>query len=431
MGILVALAALSILILFHEIGHFTAAKAVGIKVLEFSMFMGPKLFSFRKGETVYSLRLIPMGGYVKMEGEEESSDDARSFSRQPVWKRALVISAGPAMNIILAFVLAIIVISSTGYFTNKVSELGEDSPLKAIGMEIGDKLLSYDGKKLFDPNLDYGVMMYGENGSHKNVEYYDASENKKVSAVIRPARTNIVYRLGFTAVAENGAGTNQIQMIDDDSPLRAAGVKRGDIIVEIDGIPVGSTKDISDVLNNLRPDKEAPLSLVVVRNGIRYEISGIKPYPYYQYTLSLNFERANGSFFGNVGAAFNYSVSTIRSVFITVGWLFNGTISFRELSGPVGIIGSVGSVVQEKEPVPVIILNLISLCAFISINLGVMNLLPFPALDGSILVFLLVEKLRGKPIPQEKIGMVSMVGFMLLICLLIATLFNDIPRWFM
>jgi regulator of sigma E protease len=432
MGILVALIALSFLILIHELGHFIAAKSVGIKVLEFSIFMGPKLFSVKKGETVYSLRLIPMGGYVKMEDDdEEASDDIRSFTRQPIWKRALVIGSGPVMNIILAFVLAAIVLSSVGYATNRVSYLGENSPLRAAGMEQGDRLISYAGKRLYDPASDISIMLYGEDGSPKDIIYEDADTGERVTRTITPARTQTIWRLGFTAVAENGVGTNEIQMMEDDSPLRAAGIRRGDIVTKIDGIPVNSTREIQQVLNVTRPDKEAPLTIEVSRNGKTLIFENIKPYPYSQFTLDLGFERQKGSFFGTIKAAWNFSVSTIRNVFVTLGWLFNGTISFRELSGPVGIIGSVGSVVQEKQPVSDIILNLMYLSAFISINLGVMNLLPFPALDGSILLILLIEKIRGKPMPQERVGLISMIGFMLLICFLIATLFNDIPRWFL
>lgn len=431
MGILVALIALSFLILIHELGHFLVAKAVGIKVLEFSIFMGPKLFSVQRGETVYSLRLIPMGGYVKMEGEDEASDDVRAFSKQPVWKRALVVGTGPVMNILLAFVLAVIVLSSAGYATNRISYLTEDSPLVEAGVEVGDRLISYGGKRLYDPASDLYILMYSEDGSPKDIVYEDADTGEKIRKTVTPMRTQTIWRLGFTAVSENGEGTNEIQIIEDDSPLRAAGVRRGDIVVKVDGYPVSNTRDIQRVLNELRPNKEAPLTLEVVRDGKTLVFENIKPYPYSQFTLNVAFERQKGNFFGTLKAAWNFSVSTIRNVFLTLGWLFNGTVSVRELSGPVGIIGSVGSVVSEREPVSEIVLNLLYLSAFISINLGVMNLLPIPALDGSILLILLIEKLRGKPLPQEKVGLITMIGFMLLVCLLIVTLFNDIPRWLM
>jgi len=425
MGILVALVALSFMILIHELGHFLVAKSVGIKVLEFSIFMGPKLLSFTKGETTYSLRLIPMGGYVKMEGEDEASDDERSFSKQKVWKRALVIAAGPAMNIILAFILAGIVLSSTGFSTNKIVKLSDDSVLKAAGMEVGDELISYGGRRLYNPSSDVYMMMYGENGLPKDIVYLDASTGERVTKTITPGKTETRFRLGFSGTS----GSNVVDLVEPNSPLEKARVKKGDKIISVDGFSVSSTEDIIEVLNVLRPDKTAPLSITVERNGTLYTFENIQPFSDFQYTLGQVFEQKKGNFVEVIGASVNFSISTIREVITTLGWLFNGTLGFKDLSGPVGIIGTVGSVVEEQQPVSETILNLLYFCAFISINLGVMNLIPFPALDGSILLLLLIEKLRGKPLPPEKMGIINIVGFMLLIGLLIATLFNDIPRW--
>lgn len=432
MSILVALVALSFLIFIHELGHFIAAKSVGIKVLEFSMFMGPKLFSFKKGETTYSLRLIPMGGYIKMEGEDEASDDARSFSKQSVGKRAIVIGAGPVMNIITAFIFAAIFLSSSGYYNNKVTEFAPDSPLMAAGMEPGDKIISYDGKRIFDPASDLGIFMYGESGTEKELVYFDENQNKKVVKHIAPAKTKTVYRLGFTAKSLDGKGTNEIEMITPDTPLEKAGAKRGDKIIRLDDKEVFETKDISDYLNSVeRINKEEPIKVTIDRKGEIVTINSIVPFAYSEYTLGVNFEHRKGGFLEIAKASFNYCASTARNIYITLGWLFKGVISFKELSGPVGIIGTVGVVVQTQQTLGKIIMNLLYICSFISINLGIMNLLPFPALDGSMLLILLIEKIRGKALPQEKVGMISMIGFVLLICVLIATLFNDIPRWLM
>ncbi len=431
MGVLVALLALSLLIFIHELGHFLAAKAVGIKVLEFSLFMGPKLFSIKKGETVYALRLIPMGGYVKMEGEEESSDDPRAFSNQLPGKKALVVSAGPIMNILFAFIFAMIFLTSTGFYTTKITELIGDSPLKKAGVEVGDLFLSYGGRKIYDPASDINIFMYGEDGTDKEIVYYDTSAGRKVTKTITPGRTATRYRLGFTARVVDNMGSNIIEMVEIDSPLEKAGVKREDKVIRLDDTEVSTTQEISTYLNVTRPDKEAPVTVTVERNGEILTFENIKPFADFSYTLGLDLEHKQGNFFEVAKASFRYSVSTIRNVLISLRWLFNGTISFKELSGPVGIIGTVGSVVETKQPAREILLNLIYLCSYISINLGIMNLVPFPALDGSMLLILLIEKIRGKPLPQEKVGMVSMIGFVLLICVLIATLFNDIPRWLM
>lgn len=429
MSILVALLALSLLIIIHELGHFLAAKSVGIKVLEFSLFMGPKLFSFKRGETEYSLRLIPMGGFVKMEGEDEESSDSRAFSNQPVWKRAITVSAGPILNIVFAFILASIVISQTGYNTNTITQIADNSPFKEIGAEVGDKFISYGGKKIFDPSLDIVTFLYAEDGREKKITYFDVSENRKVTKMAAPAKTAVRFRLGFTAKLIDDEGSNIVEMVEVDSPLDKAGVRRGDKIIKIDDTEVNSTNDIINYLNSGRPDKSAPVTVTVERDGKIITFENIVPFSDFSYTLGIGLELRRGNIFEIIGASFRYSISTIRNVLISLGWLINGTVSFKELSGPVGIIGSVGSVVESQQPVNVIIINLIYLCAFISINLGVMNLIPFPALDGSMLLILLMEKIRGKPLPQEKVGMVSMIGFVLLIFLLIGTLFNDIPRF--
>jgi len=429
MGIIVALIALSILIIIHELGHFLVAKAVGIKVLEFSLFMGPKIFSIKKGETAYSLRLIPMGGFVKMEGEEESSDDARAFSNQPVGKRALVIAAGPVMNLLTAFIFAAIFLGNTGFYTNTITEFYEGSVVKEAGAEIGDKLISYGGKRIYEPATDLSLFMYGENGSERELVYYDVSENKKVTKIITPGKTPTRVRLGFTAKVEGNTGTNVIDIIETDSPLMKAGIKRGDKIIKLDDTEVFSTPDIQNYLNYTRKDKLAPLTVTVERNGKVLVFENIKPFSDYSYTLAVNLEHKKGNIFETMGASVKFCLSTARNVLMTLKWLFNGTISIKELSGPVGIIGAVGSVVETQESVGQILINLIYMGSFLSINLGIMNLIPFPALDGSMLIILLIEKIRGKPVPQEKVGMISFIGFVLIIGILVITLFNDIPRW--
>ncbi|HHY65288.1 MAG TPA: RIP metalloprotease RseP [Clostridiaceae bacterium] len=430
MGIIVALIALSILILVHELGHYLAAKAVGIKVLEFALFMGPKLFSFKKGETEYSLRLIPMGGFCKMEGEGESSDDSRAFSNQPVWKRFIVIAAGPFLNILLAFVLASIVLSVSGFFTNRITEFTNDSPVKTAGAEIGDRLISYGGRRILDPASDIDIFMYAEDGSPKELVYFDVSENKKVTKHIAPAKTETRFRLGFTAAEENGVITNIIAIVEPDSPLNKAGIKRGDKIIKLDDTYVSNRDDIVKYLNETRTDKTAPVSITVERNGKELTFENIVPFADYQYTLGINLEYKKGNIFEVIGASVKYCMSNIRNVLISLKWLFTGVVSANELSGPVGIIGTVGTVVETQKTVKDVLLNLAYISSFISINLGVMNLIPFPALDGSILLILIIEKIRGKPIQQEKIGIISFIGFILLIGVLIFTLFNDIPRWF-
>jgi regulator of sigma E protease len=358
-----------------------------------------------------------------MEGEDEASDDVAILQQAEVRKRPLSIAAGTAMIIILAFFFGRFRLSPPGFSTNKIVKL---SVIQFKGSRNGVAMRHLLWRtRLYNPSSDVYMMMYGENGLPKDIVYLDASTGERVTKTITPGKTETRFRLGFSGTS----GSNVVDLVEPNSPLEKARVKKGDKIISVDGFSVSSTEDIIEVLNVLRPDKTAPLSITVERNGTLYTFENIQPFSDFQYTLGQVFEQKKGNFVEVIGASVNFSISTIREVITTLGWLFNGTLGFKDLSGPVGIIGTVGSVVEEQQPVSETILNLLYFCAFISINLGVMNLIPFPALDGSILLLLLIEKLRGKPLPPEKMGIINIVGFMLLIGLLIATLFNDIPRW--
>ncbi len=428
MNILIALLVLSLLILIHELGHFLVAKWSGIRVLEFSMFMGPKLFSFQKGETQYTLRLIPMGGYVKMEGEETASDDPRAFSKQKIWKRFLVVLAGPVMNVILAGVLMTIYMMSTPVMTNKVSELGPNSALAKSGVEVGDTLTSWNGRKIYDFRTDMTMFLYGADNKPVQIKWEKPDGSKK-EAEMTLYKTPAVYRLGFAVVTDGDKATNIIDMVEPDSPIEKAGIKQGDIIVKIDSTEVANRDDIVKYLNEGRGEGNPAVTVTVHRKDKSLVFRDIAPFEDSYYTIDTDFATKNVNFPQAIVSSSRYSMSTVRMVFTTLGWLFTGHASFKDVSGPVGIVGTIGSVVGRERTLVDKLLSLASLGALLSLNLGVMNLIPFPALDGSKLVLLILEKIRKKPLPPEKEGLISLIGFSLLILVLLGTLINDIPRW--
>lgn len=428
MNLIVALAVLSLLILVHELGHFSVAKACGIRVLEFSMFMGPKLLAFKKGETQYTLRLIPMGGYVKLEGEETASDDPRAFNKQKIWKRFLVMAAGSTMNILLAFILISSYTMAAGVLTNRVDAFGVESPFQQAGMKEGDRLVSWDGRAIHDLNTDLTMFLYNANEEPFDIAWLDETGTRRTATITLP-RTEPTYRLGFSVVMEDEVPSNLIDFVEPDSPIQLAGLKHGDRIVRIDGVEVANRDAIVAYLNAGRPEGNPPVTLTVQRGEQSLIFRDIEPFMDSQFYLDTGFAVDQPSFFGSLAAAWRYSISAIRMVLTTLGWLFTGQISFSNLSGPVGIVGTIGTVVEREVSLTDKLLGLASLGALLSLNLGVMNLIPFPALDGSKLVLLLIEKIRRKPLPPEKEGLISLIGFALLILVLIATLFNDIPRW--
>lgn len=317
-------------VLIHELGHFAVAKFVGIRVNEFSIGMGPKLFQRQRGETEYTLRLLPIGGYVKMEGEDESSEDPKSFNNAPVLSRIGVVVAGAIMN----FLLAIIVLT---------------------------------------------IVSYGA-----------------------------------------GMATTQIEETQIGSPAESAGIVEGDRILRINGETTNTWEDIVNSINNSDPNSNMELDIqrdqdLVVRVSVKpivqegRTIIGISPY------MEQSISSAIRGGFAKTG-------TFLKLMFEFISMLFKGKVSTNDLSGPVGVVREIGVAAELG------FYNVLFLLGFISVNLGFFNLLPIPALDGSRIIFLLIELVRGKPMDPNKEGFVHFIGFILLIGLMIIVTYKDIIK---
>ena len=318
-----------LVILLHELGHFTVAKLVGIKVNEFSIGMGPKVFQKKGKETKYSLRLLPIGGYVQMEGEDENSDDPRSFNKVSPLKRIAVVAAGGAMNFVLAIVVLTIVAFNTGVPTVVIDEIIENSPAEIAGLQPSDRITS------------------------------------------------------------------------------------------VGGLQVEKWEDISNNLNRLESNEETSINLM--RDGKELEIP-IRPEVEDGMLKIGIYPRYESSFTSAIVGGFQYTKTFIGLMFQFFGMLFKGEITTNDFAGPVGVVVEIGNAAQMGFT------NLLFLLGFISVNLGFFNLLPIPALDGSRIVFLVIELIRGKPIDPEKEGMVHFVGIILLLTLMVGITYKDLMR---
>jgi len=425
MNILVAFFALSLLILVHELGHFIAARKAGIKVLEFAIFMGPRIVSWGKGETKYSIRAIPIGGFVKLEGEEEASTDERAFNNKPAGTRAMVVVAGAFMNIVIAVLIVTVITLLMGYSTTTVAHLDEDSSLKEAGMQVGDRIVYYDGKLVFHPG-DLSMFLYVSNGDPVEVAYRREGISGLQRTVVTPKESTPVYMIGITVGTTDGKPNNRVEKVEKGSPADIAGIIPGDVIIRADNTVITNRDDLSGYLQQT---KGKPVEITVDRNGEFITFHDVVPMASETYyDLGVQFEFKKGNIFSSVAYAVRYSLSTIRSVIYSISWLITGKARFTDVSGPVGIVSTIGEVVEMGRGFSEKILYLFQITAFLSLNLGVMNLIPFPALDGGKLFLILIEKIRRKPIDPEKEAWISMVGFFILMVLMIATLFNDIPR---
>lgn len=334
MSIIIAILIFCLLIMTHELGHFLVAKANKVYVYEFAIGMGPRIWGFQKAETEYNLRLLPIGGMVRMMGEdEEKLDDERSFARKSVLQRMSVIFAGPLMNFVTAIVLFVIVFMMIGVASNS----------NIVGQPIAGK----------------------------------AAE--------------------------------------------AAGVMAGDAILEINGQEVEDWNSMVGIIQDQEPG--APLAITVDRNG---ELIDMTINPYYddesgRWLMGLQPSVQKLGFFESAWLGIKQSYLFTKMLLVALYQMVTGQIA-PDVAGPVGVVSIVGQAASMG------LQNVLILAGYLSINLGVINLLPLPALDGSRIVFLAVEGIRRKPFDRQKEGMVHFIGLMLLFGLMIVITYHDILR---
>lgn len=337
MSILGILFVFGLLIAGHEFGHFIVAKLSGVRVLEFSLGMGPRLLGFNGKETKYSLRLFPIGGYVKMLGEEEESTAPEAFCNKSPWKRIPIIIAGAMMNFIMAIILFTIVFYNTGIVmtdTNYVlvGRVEKGYPAYTAGLRENDRILYLNDKKV--NNWNELVQLIQNNGENEFSLTIERNENKS-KIFIKP-----VYE------------SNQKQYLIGIGPARI----KGDLYLSL---------------------KEGLLET------------------------------------GN----------SIKQMFMFFGSIFKGKVTINDVGGPVLIAKIIGQSVEYG------FMSLLYIAAFLSVNLGFFNLLPFPALDGGWVVILLIEGITKKKIDENKLGIINMIGFMILIIFAILVTFKDIIKF--
>ncbi len=340
---LIAFIVLSVVILFHELGHFLFAKKNDIKVNEFSLGLGPTLFGFQKGETKYSVKALPFGGACIMEGEDDESSDSRSFQSKSVWARISVVFGGPLFNFIMAFICAVIMLGSFGYVKPELSSVMNGYPAQEAGLRSGDEITSIDGRSVhFYKEVTLYTMMHP--GKQIRVSYKRGEKNYTTTITPKYSQKEGRYLMGFTS----------------DGRMTKTG-------------SFGTMKNAA----------------LEVKYWIQYTFGSLK-------------------------------------------MLVTRQVSVKQMTGPVGLVKSMGDSIATSGPnaLKYSVLNILIFIILLSANLGVLNLLPLPALDGGRLLFLIIELIRRKRIPQDKEAVVHFIGIVLLFALMIVIMFQDIVRLF-
>ncbi len=434
-SIIISIIILGILVIVHEFGHFIVARKNGVFVEEFSIGFGPRIISHKcKSGMLLSWKAVPFGGSCRMlgmfEDENAGTDDERSYDSKPVWARMSITLAGPVFNLLLAWVLAVIVIGISGYDPAVVTSVIEGSPAYEAGLREGDVITDYNGT-----SVSFGKEIYLEN-------YIDpiTSEDQEVTiAYLRDGEKNTItlspaeydyYSIGISYYANDEAA--EIAEVTEGSPTDKAGLKAGDVITSINGVSVETGNDVSDYFssNTLTADD---LEITYTRHGGEFT-TAIHPVKASAYKLGFTYNTANVK--ASAGDIIKYSFAEMKyeivSVFKSFRILFSSQGSLDMLSGPVGIVEIVGTTYDASvsSGFMVTLANMLGIMLMLSANLGILNLMPFPALDGGKFVLLVIEAITRKPVPKKVEGIVTMVGASLLFVLMMVVLVNDVTKFF-
>lgn len=430
---------LGIMVLVHETGHFITAKLCGIRVEVFSIGFGKRLFGFKRGDTDYRLSLLPLGGYVKMAGDtpgEAPSGDPGEFNAHPRWQRVLVALSGPFSNFLLAIVLM-----TVGYMLhNEVQEyvsgpattdyITAKSPASRAGIHAGDRIVRYS--TIENPtweqvgvrsllNLNQTIpFSFEHNGQRVDTSIF--VENKGGAENFSLDKLGLVPKMQNTPV--------QVESLENNMPAERAGLKPGDKVLSIDGLQLHS---VPALLAYLQDQAGKPAALVIGRSGTELPLTitpefadigdgtkdyrlGFRPSPPPVKVEQLPFGEA-------VSAAWAFCRKNTSLIGEVLHGMFTRHVSVRSLSGPIGIGQQVHEAVGMPGWMPIL-----GIMAYISINLGIFNLLPIPILDGGMILFLLIESIIRRDVNQQIKERVYQVAFVCLVVFAAFVIFNDITK---
>lgn len=341
--IIIAVLLFGFMIFIHEFGHFFTAKLCGIRVNEFAIGMGPTLFHIQGKETRYSLRLLPIGGFCAMEGEEGESAKAGAFGTKPVWKRILVVVMGAVMNILLGLVIMMVILGQEPALSSTtISKFDQNSALQKAGMQRGDEFVSVDHYRIYgDRDLSFALAT--------------ANPNSVDIEIMRKGKVITFPNVRF---------------------------------------------------NSQKVDGKNYLTLDFYVMPIRKNVGTL------------------------IAKSVQDTVATVRMVWYSLVWLATGRLGFNDVAGPVGAVSALNQAASAglAQSFMAGLNNILYMVMVLTVNLGVVNLMPIPALDGGKLLFLIVEAVRRKPIKEKYTGVVETIGFCLLIGFMVIVTYSDILR---
>jgi len=418
---------LGFMILIHEFGHYAVAKWLGVRVEQFAIGFGKRLIGFRRGETDYRLNAIPLGGYVKMSGEnpmDARSDDPREFMNHSRWHRFLIAIAGPIMNILLAIVLLTTVFmvhyeyAAVDDEPTVIGWVFKDSAAAKAGFQIGDRIIRVDG--IQNPNWKQ-VQMKAAINAGQPLDVVIERDGQSIAKTITPQPE------GMDRIGEGGWAPKEnsivITDLQPDMPAMKAGLKEGDQILTLDGKQLPS---LAAMVESLEITKDKPVVLSVLRNGQQQTFT-VQPVPSdkrYRIGIgSLQTKVKTLPFAQALQLSLHENRENALLILELVKKMVQHKMSFRSIEGPIRIGQAAGEAARSKGWTP-----LMGLTAAISLNLGIFNLLPIPILDGGVILFLLIEGLMRRDISMNIKERVYQAAFVFLVLFAVMVIFNDLMK---
>jgi regulator of sigma E protease len=426
-SLIAVIAVLGFMILIHEFGHYAVAKWLGVRVEQFAIGFGTRLVGFRRGETDYRINAIPLGGYVKMSGEnpmDQRSDDPREFLNHPRWHRFLIAIAGPTMNVLLAIFL-LTTVNMVHYEYPAVYDqppvigwVVKDTAASRAGFEVGDRITRIDGVE--NPTWEQVYIKEALSpGQPLDVRVDRDGKTLDKTVVPEAAGVDEIGLAGWTPKESSVTITDLVEGM----PAEKAGLKEGDKILTMDGKPVPA---LAAMIDSLKVTRDQPITLTVLRDGQEKTFTVQPVYYEKSYRIgigSVEMKVKTLPFAQAMRLSLHENRQNALLILELVKKMAQRKISMRSIEGPIRIGQAAGEAARRKGWTP-----LMGLTAAISLNLGIFNLLPIPILDGGVILFLLIESLMQRDISLAIKERVYQAAFVFLVLFAVMVIYNDLMK---